>query len=97
MGLRKAVLVLFLAVAFVSPVYGIAEFGACCLPAGACEDLPFASCDSQSGLFVPGSLCADDPCDAVMAPVASPEAAVLLVIALLTVAIYALMRRASRE
>lgn len=69
---------------------------ACCLPDATCEDLLLMQCEDRGGVSLVSSLCMDNPCTPVMAPLISVPAIVLLTIVLLTVAIFALMRRKSR-
>jgi hypothetical protein len=80
----------------VAPVVAVANTFACCTPEGSCEDVTLPTCEGLNGIPVPGTTCADSPCN-VMVPAASPAAMFVLITALLTLAIYALMRRASRE
>ena len=80
----------------VAPVVAGANIFACCTPQGSCEEVTLPTCEEINGIPVPGTTCADSPCN-VMVPAASPAAIFALITALLALAIYALMRRASRE
>jgi len=73
----------------------LANTFACCLPDGSCEDLLLSQCQDRDGISFMSSLCSESTCAGVAAPAVSFPVLLLLVVGLLTLAIYTLMRRRS--
>ncbi len=96
MTVRVILVVLMLGVGFSPQVDAVVNQGACCLQGGTCENLTMIACDDRGGASLPSRTCAESPCNQ-MAPILSPPAIVGLALILLTMAIFTLIRRATRE